>query len=49
VPLVVLPVMAYHLLEQPMIRVGARLAGRAEKPYEQHELENSHEVSLVNL
>jgi peptidoglycan/LPS O-acetylase OafA/YrhL len=49
VPLVVLPVVAYHLLEHPMIRLGARLAGRAEKRYEQRELENSREVSLVNL
>jgi hypothetical protein len=32
-----------------MIRVVARLAGNAEKRYEQHELENSRKVSLVNL
>lgn len=49
VPMVVLPVAAYHLIEHPMIRLGARLAGRAEKRYELHELENPCEVSLVNL
>jgi peptidoglycan/LPS O-acetylase OafA/YrhL len=29
---------AYHLLEYPMIRIGSRIANRAEKRYEQHEL-----------
>ncbi|MGD0446783.1 MAG: acyltransferase [Edaphobacter sp.] len=38
VPLVVLPILAYHLVEHPMIRLGARLAARAEKKYEQREL-----------
>jgi peptidoglycan/LPS O-acetylase OafA/YrhL len=33
VALVVLPVMAYHLLEHPLIVVGSRLARRAEKRY----------------
>jgi len=36
---VVLPVAAYHLLEHPMIRLGSRLANRAEKRFEQHQLE----------
>jgi peptidoglycan/LPS O-acetylase OafA/YrhL len=49
VALVALPVIAYHLLEHPMIRVGARLASRAENRYGQHELENSREANLVNL
>jgi peptidoglycan/LPS O-acetylase OafA/YrhL len=48
VPLVALPVVAYHLLEHPMIRVGSRLATRAEKRYEQHELEDFREVTQVN-
>jgi len=40
VPLVVLPVAAYHLLEHPMIRLGSRLAAKAEARYEQHELKS---------
>jgi peptidoglycan/LPS O-acetylase OafA/YrhL len=43
VPLVVLPVAAYHLLEHPLIRVGSRLARRTEIRYEQHELESFRE------
>jgi peptidoglycan/LPS O-acetylase OafA/YrhL len=43
--LVILPVVAYHLIEYPMIKVGARLAERAEKRYEQHELESFREVA----
>ncbi|HEY0309508.1 MAG TPA: hypothetical protein VGB94_15195, partial [Acidobacteriaceae bacterium] len=35
--LVVFPVAAYHLLEHPLNRIGARLAARAEKRYEQLE------------
>jgi len=31
-------VAGYHLIEHPMIRLGARLAGRAERRYEQREL-----------
>jgi len=31
VPLVVLPVIAYHFIEHPMIRVGSRLATRVEQ------------------
>ena len=38
VPLIVLPVLAYHLLEHPMIRIGSRLAAKAEANYEQHEM-----------
>jgi peptidoglycan/LPS O-acetylase OafA/YrhL len=38
IPLVVLPVVAYHVLEHPMIRVGSRLAARAEGWHERHEL-----------
>jgi peptidoglycan/LPS O-acetylase OafA/YrhL len=45
VPLVVLPIVAYHLLEHPMIRIGSRLARRAEKRYEQHELESFRQVT----
>jgi peptidoglycan/LPS O-acetylase OafA/YrhL len=37
VSLVVLSVAAYHLLEKPMIRLGARLAKRAEKRFEQYD------------
>lgn len=48
VPLVVLPVLAYHLLEHPMIRIGSRLAGRAEERYEQHELKSFREGAGVN-
>ena len=48
VPLVVLPVVAYHLLENPLIKIGARLAARAEKRYEQHELETFREKSLAS-
>lgn len=40
VPLAVLPVLAYHLIEHPMIRAGSRLAARAEKRYEQAELKH---------
>lgn len=43
VPLVVLPVVAYHLLEHPMIRLGSRLAARAEARYEQHEMKQFRE------
>jgi peptidoglycan/LPS O-acetylase OafA/YrhL len=34
VPLIVLPVLAYHLLEHPMIRMGSRIAAKAEMRYE---------------
>lgn len=37
VPLVVLPVAAYHLIEHPMIRLGSRLAAKAESRYEQQQ------------
>jgi len=39
VPLVVLPVVGYHLLEHPMIRLGSRWAARAEAKYEQRQME----------
>jgi len=48
VPLVLLPVAAYHLLEHPLIKVGARLARHAEERYEQHELASFREKRLVN-
>jgi len=44
VPLVVLPVVAYHALEHPMIRLGSRLAARAEATYEQREMEHFREL-----
>ena len=45
--LVALPVIAYHLIEHPLIRVGSRLAGRLEKNYEQREVEQYREVSVA--
>jgi peptidoglycan/LPS O-acetylase OafA/YrhL len=36
----VFAVAAYHLLEKPLIRIGSRVADRAEKRYEQHELDS---------
>jgi peptidoglycan/LPS O-acetylase OafA/YrhL len=45
VPLVVLPVAAYHLLEHPLIQIGARLAKQAEQRYEQHELRHFRNAS----
>jgi len=42
--LVVFPVLAYHLVEHPMIRVGSRLAAKAEKRYEQREMEAFHNL-----
>jgi peptidoglycan/LPS O-acetylase OafA/YrhL len=44
VPLLVLPVVAYHLLEHPMIRLGSRLAAKAEARYEQRELRQYRET-----
>ncbi|MBB5062954.1 acyltransferase [Granulicella mallensis] len=44
VPLVVLPFIAYHVIEHPMMRLGSRLAARAEKRYEQREKDRSREV-----
>lgn len=37
-PLLVFPVLAYHLLEHPMIRLGSRIAAKAETMYEQREI-----------
>jgi peptidoglycan/LPS O-acetylase OafA/YrhL len=34
-PLLILPVLAYHLIEHPMILLGSRLAARTEAAYEQ--------------
>ena len=48
IPLVLLPVVAYHLLERPMMSFGARIAKRAEKRYEQLELENFRELIEVD-
>ena len=48
VPLVVLPVLAYHLLEHPRVSLGSRIAKRAERDYEQHEAESFREMSEVN-
>jgi peptidoglycan/LPS O-acetylase OafA/YrhL len=45
VPLVVLPVVAYHLLEHPLIRIGAQLAKHAEQQYVQHELKHFRNAS----
>ncbi|HXB62311.1 MAG TPA: acyltransferase [Acidobacteriaceae bacterium] len=36
--LIIISVSTYHLLEKPMIDLGSRIAGRAEKRYEQHQL-----------
>jgi peptidoglycan/LPS O-acetylase OafA/YrhL len=47
VPLIVLPVVAYHALEHPMIRVGSRLAARAEEKYEQREIRSYREVTVA--
>jgi peptidoglycan/LPS O-acetylase OafA/YrhL len=38
VPLIVLPVLAYHGLEHPMIRLGSRLADWAERKFDQREM-----------
>jgi peptidoglycan/LPS O-acetylase OafA/YrhL len=38
IALIVLPLIAYHLIEHPMIRLGSRLAARADSRYEQREL-----------
>ena len=40
VALVVFPLLAYHLLERPLIRVGSRLAAKAESAYEQRQLKH---------
>ena len=43
ISLVVFPVLAYHLLEHPMILVGSRLAAKAEGKYEQREMRRLRE------
>lgn len=45
VPLLVLPVLAYHLLENPMIRIGSRLAAHAEDRFGHSEMLRYREVS----
>jgi peptidoglycan/LPS O-acetylase OafA/YrhL len=47
VALVVMSVLAYHLLEHPMIRIGSRLAARAEARYEQRELREYRQEPLA--
>jgi peptidoglycan/LPS O-acetylase OafA/YrhL len=42
--LVALPVLAYHLVEHPMVVFGSRMAARAERSYEQSELESFRQV-----
>jgi peptidoglycan/LPS O-acetylase OafA/YrhL len=46
IPLLVLPVAAYHLLEHPMIRWGSRFAAMAEVRYEQREMRHFRETPL---
>jgi hypothetical protein len=48
VPLIALPVIAFHMLEHPLIKIGARLAGHAERRYEQHELNSFREAELTS-
>jgi len=42
IPLLALPVLAYHLIEHPMVQLGSRLAARAETRLEQHELQRTY-------
>jgi hypothetical protein len=44
----VLTLLGYHLIEHPLIRIGSKLAARAEKGYEQHELKVFREDRLVD-
>jgi peptidoglycan/LPS O-acetylase OafA/YrhL len=37
-PLILLPLLAYHLIEHPMIRLGSRLAAMIETKYERREM-----------
>ena len=46
VPLIVLPIFAYHLIEHPMIRLGSRLAAKAERKYEQAEITRFRELPV---
>jgi peptidoglycan/LPS O-acetylase OafA/YrhL len=48
VSLVVLTGLGYHLLEHPLIRIGAKLAATAELRYEQHEMKRFREKRLVS-
>lgn len=45
--LIVFPLLAYHLLEHPMIRLGSRLAARAETMYEQREMRQFREEPVA--
>jgi len=45
VALIVFPLLAYHLLEHPMIRLGSRLAAHAEHTYEQRELKHFRQLA----
>jgi peptidoglycan/LPS O-acetylase OafA/YrhL len=47
VPLVLFPLLAYHLVEHPMIRLGSRLAARVEKKYEQRELNQFRQLDVT--
>jgi len=47
VPLVAFPVLAYHLVEYPMIRMGSRLAAKAERKYEQREMKMFREEPVA--
>lgn len=47
IPLVVFPLIAYHLLEHPMILLGSRLAAKAERRYEQHEMKQFREQPVA--
>jgi peptidoglycan/LPS O-acetylase OafA/YrhL len=42
--LIVLPLLAYHLVEHPMIRIGSRLAAHAEARYEQYQMKQFREL-----
>jgi peptidoglycan/LPS O-acetylase OafA/YrhL len=45
VSLIVFPLLAYHLVEHPMIRLGSRLAARAEQKFEQHQLKHFRQLA----
>jgi peptidoglycan/LPS O-acetylase OafA/YrhL len=42
--LIMLTVLAYHLVEHPMIRIGSRLAAHAEARYEQYQMKQFREL-----
>jgi peptidoglycan/LPS O-acetylase OafA/YrhL len=47
ISLIALPLLAYHLLEHPMIRLGSRLAARAERAYEQRQLKHFRQLDVT--